>query len=204
MMTVLGAFQGSGGGSTGTDFTHGGTMQGSLTITGGLTVQNSLTVQSGLGVVGTIGAAAANFGELYIQGEAVDLSNLASGSGGSTTSAPQEWQPLEDTDAIRNGGRYFVRGASGCAVELANYPVCKYAQAEIALVSTCSALDIGWPSYWLWPVGSTYNKSDCETDITPRLNSYTAQVLRVRHDGKNILANIEYGYNLDLWDNPLE
>ena len=147
MMTVLGTFQGTGGGSTGTDFTHGGTMQGSLTVQGGLTVQNGLTVKDDLGVVGTIGAPAANFSELYINGEAVDFGNIASGSGsgGSTTSAPQDWQPLEDTDAIRNGGRYYVRGDSATYVELQNYPVCKYAQAEIALVNTCSPLNVLWP-----------------------------------------------------------
>lgn len=146
MMTVLGSFQGSGGGgSTGTDFTNGGTMKGSLTINGGLTLNSGMTVANGVSVVGSVSAAAARFGELWINDVQVDFDNLPSGGGGSTTNAPQEWQPLEDTDAIRNGGRYFVRGDSATYVELDNYPVCKYAQAEIALVNTCSPLNVLWP-----------------------------------------------------------
>lgn len=54
----------------------------------------------------------------------------------------------------------------------------------------------------MWTVGTTYEMSDCQTYMPPELQSYTAQVIRVRHDGNVIMGDLEYGYQLCYWDNP--
>lgn len=78
MMTVLGSFQGSGGGngSGGPDFSHGGTMEGNLKVTGDITA--------------TVGS----FDEIIVAGSPFSAGPVL---------GPQCWQRLDDVDAIRDG-----------------------------------------------------------------------------------------------------
>lgn len=155
MMTVLGSFQGNGGGG-GADLSHGGTIGGDLRVNGDLSACGNIAANTMHANELTAGTGA--FESLSVGGQSI--SDLISGGGSSTQQEEQGWQPLLETDAIRNGGRYFVRGNSSVFVNMADYQVCSYAQAEIALLNTNSALDILWPSHWLWAVGSDYQSVD--------------------------------------------
>lgn len=206
MMTVLGSFQGSGGGgSTGTDFTNGGTMKGSLTINGGLTLNSGMTVANGVSVVGSVSAAAARFGELWINDVQVDFDNLPCG-GGNAAMPPREPQPIGDAEHIQDGYRYIITNDDTCAGwcgYVFTTPVCAYAQAEIWIDNSDGPVYIAYPSDWLWRNDCTCNPrlydSACISNAgVPQAVCGNMQVIKIRHDGRVVLANLAYQYPLSL------
>lgn len=128
------------------------------------------------------------------------------GGGGNAAMPPREPQPIGDAEHIQDGYRYIITNDDTCAgwgVYHFSTPVCAYAQAEIWIDNSNGPVYITYPSDWLWPNDSTCNPrlydSPCTSNAAvPQAECGNMQVIKIRHDGRVVLANLAYQYPMSL------
>lgn len=139
VITVLGAFNGgNGGGNSGADLTHGGSIDGSLSVSG--EVSASQGEFDNLHVDNCITAQAASFCYLQINGK--DITDMLAAN-----AAPKAPVPIAEAGGkLKDGYRYLVRKVIDCTeIRLENFTVCQYAQAELWIDSRANPLEVYYP-----------------------------------------------------------
>lgn len=139
VITVLGAFGGGvQGGNGGTDLTHGGSIDGSLSVSG--EVSASQGDFDNLVVNNCISAQAASFCSLYINGK--DIAEMLEAN-----TAPKAPVPIADAQGkLKDGYRYYVQPINDCTeIRLEDFRVCQYAQAEIWIDNRANPLEVYYP-----------------------------------------------------------
>lgn len=121
VLTVLGAFN-HGGGNSGADLTHGGSIDGDLTVSG------------------KVSASQGEFDNLQINGKNI-AEMLAAAN------PPKAPVPIANAQGkLKDGYRYLVQPIDDCTeIVLGGITVCQYAQAELWVDNRSSALAVYYP-----------------------------------------------------------
>lgn len=135
------------------------------------------------------------------------------GGNGGGSDTPVGTMDLTQATHICNGKRYILsakklKESRGCTSfsfceHGTEVQVCNGAQAEIWIDNTEDAVNLYWPSEWLWATGDgiTYEregaKCDSDTHAAETKCNYV-QLITVRHDGRAVLANLAYQYEIDI------
>lgn len=161
VITVLGAFNGgNGGGNSGADLTHGGSIDGSLSVSG--EVSASQGEFDNLHVDNCITAQGASFCSLYINGK--EISEMLAAN-----AAPKAPVPIAEAGGkLKDGYRYLVQPIDDCTeIGLGGFTVCQYAQAEIWIDNRATKMTVYYPDEWLWRDGEVY-VHDCALGVLPQ------------------------------------